>query len=629
MKMSWKKIGFAALSAAITAAITAAVNLFTNKSKTKTQTQAALEIEAAKLENAKKLEEKKTEERKKRLEDEENHRCKMNEIAEEQRRKNELAAQRAAEEQRRKAEAAALAAQKERQEIEALVQKGIAALSSGDIARAEEYFKAAEKRLSASQSANGNSSPLVQTDGSKDLQKQGGSASHGEQPAVPFTAAKESQMADALFTAAQNSESKEEKRRLSDQAAALAEKAIAQNEDDAQSQFIVGMNSLEKRDYRKAYAHLSKAVETDMTNAFYYYNLGRSQFMMKKYDAAEASFARSCELDANFIPSRYNLGLTKLRRDNLDGALSDFQKVHALDKNHENSYLEEARTYSKKGDSEHALRSYAEVLRINPRNCAALNESGVICMAQKDFSGAEAFFAKSAALLRSGEEKTITLYNLSTAQAEQQKLSEALETAKTAYDMRDQTDEKSRTNITYNYAFLLEKTGAAEEAIGLYSEVLSENPRHKKSLVNLGALYMGRTPPEPDAALSLLRTAFEEEPESFEVNNNLGSAYFAKQEWKSAMTHFENAVRAEPDNVEAKTNLAQAYSRGGELEKADSTFREILKTEPENWDALIELGKVCIARSDGDSAAKYLEYVQIKNPDYRAAEVSALLESVR
>ena len=98
MKMSWKKIGFAALSAAITAAITAAVNLFTNKSKTKTQTQAALEIEAAKLENAKKLEEKKTEERKKRLEDEENHRCKMNEIAEEQRRKRRES-QQAAQEQ--------------------------------------------------------------------------------------------------------------------------------------------------------------------------------------------------------------------------------------------------------------------------------------------------------------------------------------------------------------------------------------------------------------------------------------------------------------------------------------------------------------------------------------------------
>ncbi len=88
MKMSWKKIGFAALSAAITAAITAAVNLFTNKSKTKTQTQAALEIEAAKLKNAKELEEKRTEERKKRFKDEEDHRRKMNEIAEEQRRKH-------------------------------------------------------------------------------------------------------------------------------------------------------------------------------------------------------------------------------------------------------------------------------------------------------------------------------------------------------------------------------------------------------------------------------------------------------------------------------------------------------------------------------------------------------------
>jgi len=98
MKKFWKKIAQVALTAAITAVITAAVNLVTNKSKTKTQTQAAMDLEDHKLENAKKLEEKKTEERKKRLEDEEDHRCKMNEIAEEQRRKRRES-QQAAQEQ--------------------------------------------------------------------------------------------------------------------------------------------------------------------------------------------------------------------------------------------------------------------------------------------------------------------------------------------------------------------------------------------------------------------------------------------------------------------------------------------------------------------------------------------------
>lgn len=92
MKKHLIKIGWAALSAAITAAITygvkAVVNHFSNKSNTNIQTQAAMDLEDHKLENAKDLEQKKTEERKKRYEAEEEHRRKMNEIAEEQRRKH-------------------------------------------------------------------------------------------------------------------------------------------------------------------------------------------------------------------------------------------------------------------------------------------------------------------------------------------------------------------------------------------------------------------------------------------------------------------------------------------------------------------------------------------------------------
>lgn len=88
MSKFWRKIGQVTLTATITAVITAAVNLVTNKFKIKTQTQAAIDLEVEKLKNAQKLEETRTTERIKRFEAEEEHRLKMNEIAEEQRRKH-------------------------------------------------------------------------------------------------------------------------------------------------------------------------------------------------------------------------------------------------------------------------------------------------------------------------------------------------------------------------------------------------------------------------------------------------------------------------------------------------------------------------------------------------------------
>lgn len=99
MKKFWKKIAQVALSATITAAISAVVSLVTNKSKTKTQTQAAIDLEAEKLKNAKKLEEKRTEERRKRLRDEEEHQRRMWEMREEQRQKRKESSQQSTVEQ--------------------------------------------------------------------------------------------------------------------------------------------------------------------------------------------------------------------------------------------------------------------------------------------------------------------------------------------------------------------------------------------------------------------------------------------------------------------------------------------------------------------------------------------------
>ena len=530
--------------------------------------------------------------------------------AEEQKRiEEQRIQQKAAEEQRKKEEAARKAAEEAlakknaqlKKEIDLVndeIMQGKVALNSGNISSALEHFEKAQKNLPVS-------------DG---------------EPA--FSGSKYSEIASALYAAAEKAKG-EDKSRLESTALIYAENAIAKNPKDASSHFIIGMDAFNKKDYQKALDELTKAVTYDGKNYLYYYNLGKVQYTMKKYTAAKSSFSTSAMLNSGFAPARYNLGLTNLRLNDQKAALSEFRKAHDVDPRHEKAYLEEARLLSKLGDYNGSISAYLNVLKINSNNRAALGELGNVYSQVKKYAEAESSFRKSLAMLPSGTEDPLTYYNLSTVLFEQGKADDALSYAKKAYETKDALrDSNSKANVTYNYALLCEKTSRVEEAIAKYAEVLQFNSNHLKTHINLGAMYMNMTPPDADAALSLFLKAYNIDRNNFEVNNNLGSAYLGKKEYKNAILYFQNALKIDSKNNEVRSNLAQAFASDGQFDNAKTTYLELLKQDQSDWNAYVELGKVCMALNDNASAEKYFVYVQEKNPTFRKAEIESLLASI-
>ncbi|MFC2604050.1 MAG: hypothetical protein ACFNX0_09150, partial [Treponema sp.] len=164
---------------------------------------------------------------------------------EEQRKKEEEAARKAAEEELAKKN------EKLKKEVAAVndgIQQGKTALKSGNINDAIEYFMNAEKKLPVS----------------------------GGEP--DFSASKYSEIASLLYDASENASSPDEKKKLHDKAVEYAQKSVAANPKDAPSQFILGMDSLDKKDYAKALDFLQKAAAADNRNYVYFYNLGRVQY---------------------------------------------------------------------------------------------------------------------------------------------------------------------------------------------------------------------------------------------------------------------------------------------------------------------------------------------------------------
>ncbi len=527
---------------------------------------------------------------------------------EEAERKAEQKAQeerRKAEEAKRKADEEALAKKNAQLKKEILavnddIQQGKAALNSGNIKAALSHFMDAEKLLPVS-------------DGEPN-----------------FSASKYSEIASLMQAASEKAASQEEKKLLQEKALEYANKAVEKDSKNPVANYILGQDAMAKKDYQKAAEYFTKAISGDNKNHEYYYNLGRSQYMLKKYAEAKAAFSSAAQQNSSFAPARYNLGLTNLKLNDKKAAKAEFIKAHDIDPRYEKAYLEEGRVLVQLGEYQNAIAAYQKVVSLNNVNRAALQELGSVYFQTGNYPLAEESFRKSLALLPSGQRDPLTNYNLSTVLFEQKKTDDALSYAKKAYDSSDSIkDRNARVNIVYNYALLCEKTGKTSDAIARYAEVLTLNPNHLKTQINLGVMYMNLNPPDIDTALSLFKKAFSQDSKNFEANNNLGSAYLSKKDYPNAILYFQNALQLEPKNNDVRYNLAQAFASDKQFDNAKTTYTELLRQDAKYWDGYIELGKVCMALNDNHMAEAYFEQVKAKNPGYRTSEIDALLSQIR
>ncbi len=441
-----------------------------------------------------------------------------------------------------------------------------------------------------------------------------------------FSASKYSEVASALYEASVNEKDPSRKEKLNKAAINYVNKSLSVNPSDPVSHYILGMNYIDSGDWQKAAKELEEAVKNDPDNYMYYYQLGRAQFRLKNYAAARSSFESSIKYNKNFDLAHYNLGMTLKRLKQNKAALSSFRSAHTVNPQNSKAYLEEARLLQDAyQDHKGAVDCYNQVISLDPVNRAALNECGVVYSSMGQYAKAESCHRKAVALLQPGEKDPVTYYNLALSLYQQKKYADAEKYAKLSYDQKDAVkSDKSKADVIYNYGLISESMKKEDLAISLYKEVLALDPDNAKTKTNLGVMFMAMTPPDADTALAFFLDAYKVE-KSFELENNLGSAFLAKKDYANAITYFQKALKRSPKDQTVRFNLAKCYAEAGELENAKTCYLDILNSEPNNFDTYIELSKVFIALKDLASAESYLKILQQKNPTYKKAEVDKLL----
>ena len=180
-------------------------------------------------------------------------------------------------------------------------------------------------------------------------------------------------------------------------------------------------------------------------------------------------------------------------------------------------------------------------------------------------------------------------------------------------------------NLNINKIFKLATQNHLENKLkvaeDLYNKVLEIDPNNRKSLNNLGALYVSLG--DSEKAKIYYKKAIIVDPLYAEAHNNLGLIFARSQDFQKAKSFFKKAIEINPKYCNALTNLGVVLVDLKEHQNAESCFEKAIESDRNNPTAYFCLANL-IKEKDGqfEKAKKYFEKAIEINPKYLEAEVN-------
>ena len=169
------------------------------------------------------------------------------------------------------------------------------------------------------------------------------------------------------------------------------------------------------------------------------------------------------------------------------------------------------------------------------------------------------------------------------------------------------------------------QTGRFDEAIGLLTELLADDPGDLSALLNVGIAYTENG--ENDKAIRALEYYTVRDSTNAEAWEALGCAYLRKQEYGTAETYLTRARETDPENASVLRNLSVLYSRTERGEKSFELLQTAHTLDPRDYLTSFALGLAYRGRGENEHAqALFGELVKLRGlPETIRSEVETHL----
>lgn len=167
----------------------------------------------------------------------------------------------------------------------------------------------------------------------------------------------------------------------------------------------------------------------------------------------------------------------------------------------------------------------------------------------------------------------------------------------------------------YNYAVVLKKMQAYDEAILNYENAIALQPNHAEAYANIGSIYMERR--EFEKALDQYNKAIFHNPMLAEAYYNRGVALQELRRHEDALADYDRTLALKPDYYLAFLNRSVILYELKLKTEAARNYEQILKINPEHMDARWNLGVLKLSESDWPAGWKlYEERRKLQFDDY-------------
>ena len=156
-----------------------------------------------------------------------------------------------------------------------------------------------------------------------------------------------------------------------------------------------GIDREKQKDYEKAIADYSKAIDLSPGYAAAYNNRGNAWGDKKDYEKAIADYAKAIELDPRYAAAYNNRGTAWGEKKDYDKAIVDFSKAIELDPRYAEAYYNRGVVWDKKRDYDKAIADHSRAIEISPKFAKAYYNRGNVWGEKKDYDKAIVDFSKA------------------------------------------------------------------------------------------------------------------------------------------------------------------------------------------------------------------------------------------
>ena len=147
-----------------------------------------------------------------------------------------------------------------------------------------------------------------------------------------------------------------------------AEQVAAKKEKDATVYNKRGIAWYEKKNYDKAIADFTKAIELNPRDDVLYHNRGNAWYRKGNYDKAIANYTKAIELNPK-DDDYYNMrGIAWYEKKNYDKAIADFTKAIDLNPKEGAYYHNRGDAWFNKEDYDRAIANFTKAVELDPKN---------------------------------------------------------------------------------------------------------------------------------------------------------------------------------------------------------------------------------------------------------------------